>query len=103
MTNPESTYTARAITAVLQATHQEHDFSDWIAQVLATVAAELGSSDALTAGRPGSWEATHVRALVDGTPPMAHHHDPPLGQPPPSTTARRSRHGQKGGDAPANP
>jgi hypothetical protein len=44
-----------------------HDFSDWLASVLSSVAAELGSSDALVAGRPGSWEAAKVIELVKGT------------------------------------
>jgi hypothetical protein len=35
--------------------------------VLAAVAAALGSSDALTQGRPGSWEADLVDRLVKGT------------------------------------
>ena len=38
----------------------------WLAGVLATVAADLGSTRALVAGRPGSWEAEHVRGLVNG-------------------------------------
>ena len=35
--------------------------------MLARVAARKGSSDALTAGRPGSWEASLVDQLVKGT------------------------------------
>jgi hypothetical protein len=38
-----------------------------LARVLATAAAELGSTAALTAGRPGSWEADLVQQLVRGT------------------------------------
>jgi fructose-1-phosphate kinase PfkB-like protein len=38
-----------------------------LAAVLSSVAADLGSSDALTAGRPGSWEADLVQQLVKGT------------------------------------
>jgi hypothetical protein len=34
---------------------------------LSSAAAEPGSSDALIAGRPGSWEADRVRQLVKGT------------------------------------
>ena len=33
--------------------HATHDFGGWLAHVLAAAAAELGSTDALTAGRPG--------------------------------------------------
>lgn len=43
------------------------DGGEVIAQVLATVAARHGSSDWLTAGRPGSWEASFVDQLVKGT------------------------------------
>jgi hypothetical protein len=38
-----------------------------LAHVLAIAAAELGSTAALTAGRPGSWEADLVQQLVRGT------------------------------------
>ena len=58
MTTPEQSYTDRAATAIVDAVREEHDFGGWLAQVLATAAAELGSTAALTAGRPGSWEAT---------------------------------------------
>ncbi len=67
MTTPEHSYTDRATTAILDAVRAEHDFSGWLAQVLATAAAELGSSTALIAGRPGSWEANLVEQLVRGT------------------------------------
>jgi hypothetical protein len=60
-------YTRNARLAILAAVHDEHDFGGWLASVLSSVAAHLGSSNALTAGRPGSWEAAHVRGLVNGT------------------------------------
>ncbi len=60
-------YTNEAHIAILTAVRAEHDFGGWLAGVLATVAADLGSTEALTAGRPGSWEAEHVRGLVNGT------------------------------------
>ena len=60
-------YTERARQAILGAAQTERDFGGWLAAVLATVAAHLGSSDALTAGRPGSWEADLVQRLVKGT------------------------------------
>jgi hypothetical protein len=60
-------YTGRAGQAVLEAAGSEHDFGDWLAHVLAAAAAELGSTDALTAGRPGSWEADLVQRHVKGT------------------------------------
>jgi hypothetical protein len=67
MTTPEPTYTDRATIAILDAVRAEHDFGGWLASVLATAAAELGSSTALIAGRPGSWEAGLVEQLVRGT------------------------------------
>jgi hypothetical protein len=60
-------YTQPACEAILLAAKAEHDFGGWLAAVLATVAAELGSSYALTAGRPGSWEADLIQRLVKGT------------------------------------
>jgi len=65
MTTPS--YTSRAVRVVTQAARAEHDFGGWLASVLAQVAGMLGSSDALTAGRPGSWEASLVDELVKGT------------------------------------
>jgi hypothetical protein len=67
VTTPEQSYTDRATTAIVDAVREEHDFSGWIAQILATAAAELGSTAALTAGRPGSWEANLVQQLARGT------------------------------------
>ena len=60
-------YTIAAHKAILQAVRDEQDFGGWLAGVLASVSAEVGSTEALTAGRPGSWEAEHVRGLVNGT------------------------------------
>jgi hypothetical protein len=67
MTIPEQNYTDRAAIAIIDAVREEHDFGGWLAGVLATAAAELGSTAALTAGRPGSWEADLVQQLVCGT------------------------------------
>ncbi|HEY1517158.1 MAG TPA: hypothetical protein VGF91_12115 [Solirubrobacteraceae bacterium] len=67
MTTPEQSYTDRAAAAILDAIREEHDFGGWLASVLATAAAELGSTAALTSGRPGSWEADLVQQLVRGT------------------------------------
>jgi hypothetical protein len=63
----QDTYTDRAATAALEAARNEHDFGGWLANVLARTAAELGSTDALTGARPGSWEADLVQRLVKGT------------------------------------
>lgn len=60
-------YTSSAIGVLTAAVEEEHDFPGWLAGVLARVAAHLGSSDALIAGRPGSWEAALVDQLVRGT------------------------------------
>jgi hypothetical protein len=65
--DPGSDYTAAATAAMNAALEQEHDFSDWLARALATVAAMKGSSYALISGRPGSWESDHVINLVRGT------------------------------------
>lgn len=43
------------------------DMADLIATVLAGVAANLGGTYRLLAGRPGSWEADLVSQLVRGT------------------------------------
>jgi hypothetical protein len=60
-------YTDQATAATLQAAHTEHDFGGWLAGVLVRAAAQLGSTDSLTARRPGSWEAALVQRLVKGT------------------------------------
>jgi hypothetical protein len=60
-------YTVCAGRAVLEAARNEHDFGGWLAHVLAAAAAELGSTESLTARRPGSWEADLVQRLVKGT------------------------------------
>ncbi len=60
-------YTRQAAVAITNAARAEHDFAGWLAAVLADVAGRLGSSDALTEGRPGSWEASLVDQLVKGT------------------------------------
>ena len=51
-----------------------HGFAGWPAGVLSR-AARMGSGDALTAGRPGSWEASLAGQLVKGT---VGHHDESL-------------------------
>ena len=59
--------TDRAVETLLRAARTEHDFAGWLAHVLASVAGQLGSSDALIEGRPGSWEASLIDQLVKGT------------------------------------
>ena len=63
----QGSYTDRAADAMLEAARNEHDFAGWLAGTLAQTASALGSSDALTARRPGSWEADLVQRLVKGT------------------------------------
>ena len=67
MTGPEPAYTRAAVEAVSQAAREEHDFAGWVAGVLASVAAEVGGTEQLLSGRPGSWKAGLVRALLAGT------------------------------------
>jgi len=60
-------YTQDAHGAILAAARDQQDFGGWLAAVLACVSADLGSTYALMAGRPGSWEADLIRQLVKGT------------------------------------
>jgi hypothetical protein len=66
VTEPHPPYTAVAIDAIAEAVDAERDFGGWLSLVLVYVAARKGSVDALTAGRPGSWEAAHVDHLARG-------------------------------------
>jgi hypothetical protein len=65
---PGEDYAREAVAVIRRAVNTERDFPGWLAAVLATVAAghEHGSH-ALTAGRPGSWEADHLGRLLAGT------------------------------------
>jgi hypothetical protein len=67
MRSPADSYSRQARAAILAAVRAEHDFAGWLAQILATIAAHLGCTDALTAGRPGSWEADLVSRLTKST------------------------------------
>lgn len=59
--------TTAAVDAVLAVARDGGDVAEFVAIVLVTAAAELGSTEALLAGRSGSWEASHVRDLMAGT------------------------------------
>jgi hypothetical protein len=59
-------YTDAAVAALTEAIRGERDFPGWLSLVLVIAAAQTGSLDDLTAGRPGSWEAQHVDALARG-------------------------------------
>lgn len=67
MTTHDPSHTRTAYAALLAAASADHDFAGWLAAVLSTVAADLGSTSALTARRPGSWEAQLVQQLTIGT------------------------------------
>jgi hypothetical protein len=56
----------RAIRAI-NANQRGGDGAEFITHLLATVAANLGSTDAVTAARPGSWEAAGVGDLLRST------------------------------------
>jgi hypothetical protein len=43
------------------------DWAEFVAGVLCAVAANVGSTSRVLAGRPGSWEADAVRQLISGT------------------------------------
>ena len=43
------------------------DFADFLAQVLAATAANVGGPSRLVAGRPGSWESSCLNSLIRGT------------------------------------
>lgn len=62
--------TVATLTAALQLNHPQHgpiDFADFLASALAAAAANVGSTQRITAGRPGSWESDLLAQLVDGT------------------------------------
>ncbi len=60
-------HTDAAVDAILGVARDGCDVAEWVAVVLCTAAAELGSSYALVARRSGSWEAAGVLQLVHGT------------------------------------
>jgi hypothetical protein len=66
MTTGDS-HTAAAVHALAWGHEAEQDFAGWLADVLARLAAQLGSVDAVVAGRPGSWESAAVLQLLHGT------------------------------------
>ena len=75
-TQQRETYWQQAVAALTSAARMTRtvagqiepaDFSDFLASALAAVAANLGSVEAVTAGRPGSWESSLVAQLLGGT------------------------------------
>ncbi len=69
MSRPSDTpsYTREARRAIAAAVRHHHDFAEWLAALPASVAAEQGSAYSLVERRPGSWEASLVLQLVQGT------------------------------------
>lgn len=59
--------TAARATWTMDDRTERYDFGEIACRVLAAVAANLGGIDALLAGRPGSWEADHVRQMLYST------------------------------------
>jgi len=62
--------TVATLTAAVRLNHPQHgsvDFSDFLASALGAVAANVGSGERITAGRPGSWESDLLAQLVSGT------------------------------------
>lgn len=60
----------RVLTAAARRTYDDgspRDFAEFVAGVLTAAAANVGDTERLLAGRPGSWEASLVRSLVTGT------------------------------------
>jgi hypothetical protein len=61
---------AQALTRAIRAMNADQrpgDGGEFLTRLLATVAANLGSSAAVTASRPGSWEATSVQQVLAST------------------------------------
>ena len=57
------------LTAAVRLTHPTNgpaDFGDFLASALAAVAGNVGSLERVTAGRPGSWEASTIQDLLEG-------------------------------------
>lgn len=61
------TAAARSTYRSADAATQRYDFGEIACRVITAVAANLGSVETLLAGRPGSWEADHVRQIVQST------------------------------------
>jgi len=66
-TPPTGTEDTAMVDTLVKAARSGMDFPGYLAAILARAAARLGSTEALLAGRPGSWEASHLRALLTGT------------------------------------
>ena len=54
----------RLTTLIVEIVQDGDDLGDALSAALGAAANELGSVEALVEGRPGSWEADHVRQLA---------------------------------------
>lgn len=62
--------TVATLTAAVRLDHPQRgpaDFADFLASALGAVAGNVGSTERITAGRPGSWESDLLAQLVNGT------------------------------------
>jgi hypothetical protein len=53
-----------AVRLLTEAARSTGDFAEFVTLAVAGAAANIGSTDALLAGRPGSWEAHYVREML---------------------------------------
>jgi hypothetical protein len=53
-----------AVRVLTEAARSTGDFAEFVTLAVAGAAANIGSTDALLAGRPGSWEAHYVREML---------------------------------------
>ncbi|MFC8790813.1 hypothetical protein [Streptomyces cinereoruber] len=63
MTDP----TTRAADAIAEALRDGQDVAEMLAAALCQVAAAEGGTEEVLRNRPGSWEAGHLRSLMEGT------------------------------------
>ncbi|KOU99099.1 hypothetical protein [Streptomyces sp. XY533] len=63
MTDP----TSRVTDAIVEALRDGQDVAELIADALCRVAATEGGTEEVLRNRPGSWEASHIRSLMEGT------------------------------------
>jgi hypothetical protein len=61
------TTTQQAVAAITAALHEGRDVAEFLAHALAYVAAAEGGIEEVLRNRSGSWEAGHLRSLLEGT------------------------------------
>lgn len=57
----------QAVDVISRALESGVDVAAFLANALCTVAASEGGTDAVLRNRPSSWEAMHIRGLMEGT------------------------------------